>query len=171
MSAPDPSKLDLPQILQRVFDEVRGTLRTDSTAVIGDITVAVDLDPTNDGVYIADKDTGNKLKINGDGSINVTFLSSPQSTTPVIRNIDLGNANTESIIVLPVSTKQFSIKIRDNLANLNLAYNITESFTNYRTISRGCNYSETNMDLTTLNRTIFVQSNKNNMILECIIWT
>lgn len=171
MATPVPTKLDMPQILNRVFDEVEGKLRTSASASIGDITVSVDLTPTDDGVYIADKDTGNKLKINGDGSINVTFLSNTVSSTPVIKNINLGNANTESIIVLPVSTKQFSIKIRDNLANLQLAYEIMESFTNYRTISRGCNYSESNLNLTTLNRTLFVQSNKNNMILECIIWT
>ena len=66
MAAPDPSKLDLQQILQRVYDEAAGKLRTSATASIGDITVAVDLSPADDGVYIADKDTGNKLKVNAE---------------------------------------------------------------------------------------------------------
>ena len=71
MSAPDPSKLDLQQILQRVYDEAAGKLRTSATASIGDITVAVDLVPTDDGVYIADKDTGNKLKVSSEGAIHI----------------------------------------------------------------------------------------------------
>lgn len=78
MSAPDPSKLDLQQIMQRVYDEARGTLRTDSTAVVSNVSIAVDMDPNNDGVYIADKTTGNKLVINADGSINiVTSINGP----------------------------------------------------------------------------------------------
>jgi hypothetical protein len=170
MSAPDPSLLDLQQILQRVFDEAAGKLRTSATASIGDITVSVDLSPTDDGVYIADKDTGNKLVVNGDGSINVTFLGLPISTTPSIRNISLPTAGVESIIVLPVGTKQFELRIRDNYSVLNVAYALGESATNYRTISRGCNYSESDLNLTTLNRTLFVQANKNSSILECIIW-
>lgn len=72
MTAPDPSKLDLQQILQRVYDEAAGKLRTSATASIGDITVAVDLTPTDDGVYIADKDTGNKLKIDANGAVSIS---------------------------------------------------------------------------------------------------
>ncbi len=171
MAAPLPSKLDLPQILQRVYDEARGTLRVDSTATIGDISIAVDLDPTEDGIYIADKDSGNKLKINGDGSINVTFIADNVSTVPSISNISIALPNIENIVVLPISTKQFELKVRGNLSNLKIAYGLGQSFTNYATITRGCNYTVQGLNLTTLNRALFVQSDKGGIIIECIIWT
>lgn len=80
MSAPNPTNLDFPQVLRGAFDETTGRLRTDSIATIANVSIAVDLDPSNDGVYVADKDSGNKLKVNTDGSINVVVQNngSPQ---------------------------------------------------------------------------------------------
>lgn len=69
---PETSKLDERQIFQSVFDEENRRLRTDATATISNVSIAVDLDPNEDGVYIADKDTGDNLAINPDGSINIT---------------------------------------------------------------------------------------------------
>lgn len=66
-----PSKLDDQQILQGAYDEETQRLRTESIATINNVSIDVDLDPSEDGVYIADKDTGNKLVVNPDGSINV----------------------------------------------------------------------------------------------------
>jgi len=68
-----PTKLDERQIFQGAYDEATQRLRTDAITNISNITIDVDLDPSEDGVFIADKDTGNKLKINTDGSINVNF--------------------------------------------------------------------------------------------------
>lgn len=79
MVAPPPSKLDQRQILQAVLDESTGRLRTDTIATISDIAVSIDLDPTDDGVYIADK-TGNELNINADGSLDVKLTSNPISS-------------------------------------------------------------------------------------------
>ena len=73
MAAPLPTKLDMPQVLNRVFDEDNGLLRTSALATIVNADIDVALDPSEDGVYIADQDSGNKLKINSDGSINVIF--------------------------------------------------------------------------------------------------
>jgi hypothetical protein len=71
MAAPDPSKLDLQQILQRVYDEATGRLRTDAAATISNVSIAVDLDPTTDGVFIADKDSGAKLAVTPEGAIKI----------------------------------------------------------------------------------------------------
>lgn len=70
-----PSKLDQPQIIQGAYDEATQRLRVAATAVISDASFNVDMDPSEDGVYIADKDSGNKLKVNSDGSINVNFAA------------------------------------------------------------------------------------------------
>lgn len=75
MSAPDPSNLDFPQVLRGAFDETNGRLRTDAIATISNVSIAVDMDPSEDGVYIADKNTGNKLVVNADGSINVVVAT------------------------------------------------------------------------------------------------
>lgn len=170
MAAPDPSKLDLQQILQRVYDEAQGKLRTDATASIGDVTIAVDLDPTNDGVFIADKDTGNKFKVNTDGSIDVVITNSSVSTIPYIQNIPILLANVENTIVLPVSTKQFELRVRDAKSKIQITYSIGDSNSNYITIPRGCNYSETDLNLTTLNRVLYVRSAKDSIVIECMVW-
>lgn len=68
-----PTKLDERQIFQGAYDEPTQRIRTESIATISNVSIDVDLDPSEDGVYIADKDTGNELKINTDGSINVNF--------------------------------------------------------------------------------------------------
>lgn len=84
MTAPAPSKLDERQILQAVLDEEQGRLRVDAVASISNVSIAVDLVPSEDGVYIADKTTGNKLVINSDGSINANIAS---GISGVVRNI------------------------------------------------------------------------------------
>lgn len=66
-----PSKLDEPQILKGAYDEATQRLRVEATASISDVAFNVDLDPDEDGVYIGDRDSGNELKVNADGSINV----------------------------------------------------------------------------------------------------
>lgn len=165
MPTPSPSKLDLQQILQRVFDEEAGKLRTDTTATIGDIAINVDLVPSADGVYIADKDTGNKLKINDDGSI--TFIP-VVAGTPLIQNISIPIAQVQTPIVLPSNTKKFLIKIKDYESGMKLAFQ--QNASDLLTISRGCSYSEDNLSLTTIYRIIYLQSTKNNVVVECISW-
>lgn len=83
---PDTSRLDERQIMQSVFDEENRRLRTDAVATISNVSIAVDMDPSEDGVYIADKDSGNKLKVNADGSINVIASSGLNGETKNIFN-------------------------------------------------------------------------------------
>lgn len=166
MPLPPLSKLDQQQILQSAFDEENRRLRTDAQATISDMDIAVDLDPTEDGVFIADKDSGNKLKVEADGSINV---NSGASKTPIIQTFNITSL-TEQSIILPVSTKRFLIKVRDYACVMNIAFEAGETSVDYLTVPRGCSYSEENLNLTTLYRTIYFKTNKINVIVECVSW-
>lgn len=55
-----------------VKEDGEGQLRlcVDSNISLDNVNVNVDLDPTDDGVHIGDKDSGNLLVIENDGSIN-----------------------------------------------------------------------------------------------------
>lgn len=170
MVAPPPSKLDQRQILQGVYDEENGRLRTDSVASISNVSIDVDLDPSEDGVFIADNSTGNKLKINADGSINTVSSGEAATETPEIQNIVVTSANTETAIIFPLGSKKLQIKVRDYAASLKLSYEAGDSNINYITIPRGCSYKEENISLTTISRTIYVQSTKPNIVVECITW-
>lgn len=170
MSAPDPTDLDFPQVLRGSFDEVNGRLRVDATATISNVSIAVDLDPSNDGVFIADKDTGNKLVVNADGSINVVLSAIGGAGSPTILNVTIPTANVENSIVLPLQTKKFQIKTRGASSDLQLAFTVGNSSTNFITIPRGCNYSENDLSLTTLSRVLYIRSAISNIVLECIAW-
>ena len=64
------SQLDANQVLQHAFDEDNQRLRTDAEATIVNADIDIVLEPDEDGVHIADKDTLVSLKVNSDGSIN-----------------------------------------------------------------------------------------------------
>lgn len=121
---PDTSKLDTRQIFQSVFDEENRRLRTDAKATISNVSIAVDLDPSEDGVYIADKTSGNKLKINPDGSINVVFetTSVPQVNKNIYNEVlSLASGATVSLVsyTVPAGKQMILERIRvsgDNIA-------------------------------------------------------
>ena len=166
MVAPPPSKLDQRQILQGVYDEATGRLRTDSVANISDINISIDLDASEDGVHVADKTSGNLLKVEADGSINV---NSGASKTPTIQTFNITSL-TEQSIILPITTKRFIVKVRDYTCSMNIAFEAGETNVDYLTVPRGCSYSEENLNLTTLYRTIYFKTNKINVIVECVSW-
>jgi hypothetical protein len=70
MTAPVPTKLDLPQVLNRVFDEDKGQLRVAAEATIVNADIDVSLDSTEDSVAIKSS-TGIEMDINPDGSVTV----------------------------------------------------------------------------------------------------
>ena len=78
------SDLDQQQIIQRAFEESTDRLRVDAevSAVIGDVQI----DASTSSVAIGDRNTGNLLTVNADGSINVDTVI--HSTTD---NIAIGN--------------------------------------------------------------------------------
>jgi hypothetical protein len=97
-------------------------------------------------------------------------LTNLNSKTPTILNYTIPTANTENLINLPIGCKKYNLKTRGYSANLKLAFNQNESNTNYITIPRGCSYSEDSLELTTAYNTLYVQTNKDNVVIECIIW-
>lgn len=80
MSAPTPSKQDMRQVLQGVYDEDNGLLRTSASATIVNADIDVSLDSTEDNVAIASS-TGVELQIEANGSIN-TNTSITSSVLP-----------------------------------------------------------------------------------------
>lgn len=86
-----PSKLDENQIIQGAYNESTQRIRVESAASIGDVSLTVDLDAEEDGVHVADKTSGNPLKVNSNGSINVEFSTSPiKSNYNEVTNVAAG---------------------------------------------------------------------------------
>jgi hypothetical protein len=123
MVAPAPSKLDQRQILQAVLDEEQGRLRVDAVASISNVSIAVDLDPTNDGVYVADKDTGNKLEVNSDGSINVNIVTGIGGVSKNIFNEQLlvASGSTVNLVNYTVPVGKTVILERISVSGANIA--------------------------------------------------
>lgn len=89
-----PSRLDANQVLQEAFDDQTQRLRVDSEATILNADVDITLTAEDDTVSIGDFTTGAKLKINPNGSINI----SPQAGSATeakqdVSNVYLGNIN------------------------------------------------------------------------------
>lgn len=120
---PDTSKLDNRQILQSVFDEDNRRLRVDAIAHVDNVSIAVDLDPTNDGVYIADKDSGNKLVVNSDGSINVDLVNPSLGAYKNIFNeiVAVASGATTSLVTYTVPVGKTAILDRICVSGDNIA--------------------------------------------------
>lgn len=93
-----PTKLDERQIFQGAYDEETQRLRTDAIAQISNITIDVDLDPSEDGVFIADKDTGSELSVNPDGSINVVVSGAEKQLASIYDEVTGVLAGVSTII-------------------------------------------------------------------------
>ena len=87
-----------------------------------------------------------------------------------IQNITINSANTEQSITLPQGCKQYTLRVRNNSAKLQLAFNAGQSNSSFLTIPRGCNYSQNFVELTTAYSHLYIQSNKDNVTVECISW-
>lgn len=85
-----------------------------------------------------------------------------------ILNETIALNNVEESIVLPDDTKRFTIKARNN-AKLNLAFNVGETTTKYRTIAAGDVWESNGIDIPN-STTIYVLSNKDSTVLEINIW-
>lgn len=166
MSAPDPSKLDLQQILQRVFDEQNGKLRTDSTATVVNADIDVALDAREDNVAIKSS-TGTELVINPDGSINTTVQTNLVASTPTISNTILAVLGTEYSLQLPTNTKKFVVKAVQASAVITMSFVSGGAVV---TIPKGCSYEIDGVLLTPSNRTIYLISDTNDTKIEVVSW-
>lgn len=72
MAAPPSSKKDGFQILKHAFNDATGRLRVDAEITASDITLDVNLDADNDEVAVADPDTAAHIRVEPNGSINVS---------------------------------------------------------------------------------------------------
>lgn len=167
------------------------------TANISGVDVALDgVGPDGDNVYLVDNVTGNKFKINADGSIDAnvelsasdgdnvaisdgtnTLVVNPDGsinvnsnplTTPIIINQIATLANTEYSYTFPTNTKKFSLRTRGN-AKIQLAFVSAQSGTNFITIFPGNSYEEKNLKLVSI--TAYFQLNKTGEIVEILSWT
>jgi len=103
MPAPLPSQLDSEQILQRVFDEDTGQLRTSAEATIINADIDVALDSAEDSVEIANA-AGVPLKIETDGSTNTNAtqvgIYDVEEIQPTNSTVTFINASTTNQIVV-----------------------------------------------------------------------
>ena len=100
-----PTKLDERQIFQGAYDEATQRLRTESIATINNVSIDVDLDPSEDGVYVADKNTGNKLKVNADGSINVVTGAATKALASIYNEV-IGIVTGVTTILAEITVNQ-----------------------------------------------------------------
>jgi hypothetical protein len=77
-------------------------------------------------------------------------------------------AGTEYTATLPTGTTQFEIRSR-LYGKLQFSYTSGQSATVFRTLPQGCAYSETGL-LLVAPLAIYVQSTKDNDILEVVSW-
>jgi len=89
------------------------------------------------------------------------------SKLPEIFEVSMPLANTEYSLALPLDTKRFAIKIQDNLSKYSVGY---VSGGNKYSVSRGTEYSEEGLEITSGNETIYFQATKPNMVMEIITW-
>lgn len=103
------------------------------------------------------QDTGETLK--------VEFGTS--DTTPTISNETLTTAGNEQSVALQSGLKQLIVRARSPInANIQFAFNSGESGTNFLTIPGGASLSlkDTNFN----SKTLYLQSDKNNTIVEIL---
>lgn len=122
MTAPTPTRLDMPQVLNRVFDEDNGLLRTSSQATVVNADINVNLDAAGgDNVAIHDE-AGHELKVNTDGSLNVNVISTTNGITKNIFNEITGIVNGISTLLVtytvPVGKKTVLEKIAVSGSNI-----------------------------------------------------
>jgi len=175
-------------------------LAVDANITAQNITVAVALDgvdPNGDSVHLVDATSGNKMKVNLDGSLDVNTevdaadgdniaiadfstgaklkvnadgsinVNGSIISTPVIANIAIPTANIEQSYILPASTKKFRLKARGN-AITKLAFTSGQSGTNFITIFPGSVFEETGLNSTI---TLYFQLSKSSEILEVLSWS
>lgn len=117
-----PSKLDERQVLQNVHDEDRQTLRVDATVFLDGTG------PLGDNVSIVGE-TGNKLVVNPDGTINVNTDSIPGVVKNVFNELlAVASGTTVNLVTytVPVGKTAIINKIvvsGDNIAKYELYIN------------------------------------------------
>jgi hypothetical protein len=87
---------------------------------------------------------------------------------PLITNVTMGVAGTQSTLAFPASTKRYSVKARGN-SRLQFSYISGETAVTYWTEFPGFTYEENNIERTAT--TLYVEASKDNEILEIKTWS
>lgn len=90
-----------------------------------------------------------------------------EAVSPTVYNVSISIANTETILVLSDNTKSFLIRVRGNTSTLKLAFNPTESATNFITVEAGANYVAEGVNFS---GTLYFQTTKPSQIVEILEW-
>ena len=134
-----PSRLDANQVLQEAFNDETQRLRVDSQATVVDADIDITLTAEDDTVSIGDAVTGNKLKINPNGSINVA----PQAGSATEAKQDASNVYLGNISQYTSTANQELGTVNQNLGTVNQ---------NLGTVTSGL--TSVNENLGTVNQTI-----------------
>jgi hypothetical protein len=130
-------------------------------------------EPTNaHRVFLVDElgndyDTDNPFPVSAtfSGTVNVGL----GATTPTIANISVSLANTEYSYILPVGTKQFTVKDRAGDAKTRIAYIPGATTSTFKTVDMGCTYEIKEIASTT-GLTVYFQSSKASRTIEIESW-
>lgn len=158
------SQLDANQVLTHAFDEATQRLRTDSEATIVNADIDVALDASEDGVHIADKDTGSDLVVNPDGSINVD--TELVAVLPNIENLAMSDKTQEYSYLFPDDTKKIFLKAR--VGTVRLSFISGGTSVKFITIPYGSSFT---LDKILFSGSIYVKSSKDGDILEIMSWS
>jgi len=86
-----------------------------------------------------------------------------------IINKTIVTKNVEVSQLLPDATQRYKIRVRDDKAQLKLAFGVGETSTDYLTIDRGFIWDSHEMDLPN-SSTIYLKSTQNNIVVEIKAW-
>jgi hypothetical protein len=105
-----------------------------------------------------------RFELDNDIQVN---LDSIISKDPVVYNVDMATAGNEYSLTLPIGTKRFSMKIRDNKAKYTISW-ISGGDT--YSVSRGTEYTEEGLKLEAGSDTVYFTASKDNMVMEILTW-
>jgi hypothetical protein len=109
--------------------------------------------------------------VNADGSINVVVISGGSTTypAPFIANISAPISGIEYLQTFPATVKRFMVRTRGASA-FKIAYVPGDTASgNHINIRSGCYYAEQSVS-TNLAINIYIQTTKNNEIIEVLYW-
>ena len=121
------------------------------------------VDPVTGEVYNGD----NPFPV--DAVVNVDNINFPVSTEPEIFNVNAANKNTAYNFVLPIGTKSFTIKVRENACKFKTFWAALEINTKYLSHTVGTKYVKENMNLAAA-KVVYFSVSKDAQIVEIEYW-
>lgn len=165
------SKLDSEQVLKHAYDDALQRLRVDAAISPSGGATEVIISHADDSIRIGD---GIKLvtatTVGSSVGLDVNVLNTADGlgVTPTIVNISMPISGNEYSFNIPLNTKFIFFKSRKN-GKLQYAYISGNTGTTYRSVSPGVLQQIYNIK-TISGNTMYIQSTKNNDVLEIEYW-